>query len=68
MPPKADGQDRIYTHGEKEAAAYADRMKNGIDVNINTVAEMIEMAKFLGMDSEKYLGRSAISGLESSYQ
>lgn len=66
--PKADGQARIYTHGEKEAAAYADRMKNGIDVNINTVAEMIEMAKFLGMDSEKYLGRSEIAGLESSYQ
>ncbi|MBO5726251.1 MAG: Ldh family oxidoreductase, partial [Clostridia bacterium] len=30
--PKADGQDRIYTHGEKEVFAYKDRMENGLDV------------------------------------
>ena len=66
--PKADGAVRIYTHGEKEVAAYADRMKNGIDVNINTVAEMVDMAKFLGMDAEKYLGKVDAAGQESSYQ
>ena len=66
--PKADGQTRIYTHGEKEVAAYADRMENGIDVNINTVAEMVDMAKFLCMDSEKYLGKVDVAGLESSYK
>lgn len=66
--PKADGQARIYTHGEKEAAAYDQRMKQGIDVNVNTVAEMIDMARFLGMDSERYLGKLEISGLESSYK
>lgn len=66
--PKADGQHRIYTHGEKEVFAYEDRMKNGIDVNINTVAEMADMARFLGMDSEKYLGKVDAAGLESSYK
>ena len=43
-------------------------MKNGIDVNINTVAEMIDMAKYLGMDAEKYLGKVETTGLESSYK
>ena len=66
--PKADGATRIYTHGEKEVAAYADRMQNGIDVNINTVAERVDMAKFLGMDAEKYLGKVDVAGLESSYK
>ena len=66
--PKADGQTRIYTHGEKEAFAYQDRMGNGIDVNINTVAEMADMASYLGMDVEKYLGKVDVHGLESSYQ
>ena len=66
--PKADGQTRIYTHGEKEVAAYSDHMANGIDVNINTVAEMADMAKYLGMDVEKYLGKVDVAGLESSYK
>ncbi len=35
-------QPRIYTHGEKEMEAVADRLKNGIPVNENTVKEMIE--------------------------
>lgn len=54
--PKADGQARIYTHGEKEVAAVADRKKNGIPVNENTVVEMIEFAKFVGIDPKKYFG------------
>lgn len=54
--PKAEGCERIYTHGEKEIFAYADRMKNGIDVNINTVVEMKNLCDYLGMDSVKYLG------------
>ena len=66
--PKADGQDRIYTHGEKEVFAYAERMRDGIDVNINTVAEMADMARYLDMDVEKYLGRVDVKGLESSYK
>ena len=54
--PKAEGQERIYTHGEKEVEAYADRMENGFDVNINTVVEMKNLCDFLGFDYKEYLG------------
>lgn len=54
--PKSEGQTRIYTHGEKEIFAKADRLKNGIDVNINTVAEMFEMCRYVGLDPTEYLG------------
>ena len=67
--PKADGQLRIYTHGEKEILAYADRMKNGINVNINTVAEMKNLCDYLGLDSVKYLGDVDLSSAkQSSYK
>ena len=67
--PKAEGQDRIYTHGEKEAFAYEDRLANGIDVNINTVAEMVDLCNYLGMDVREYLGEEAekITLKQSSY-
>ncbi len=67
--PKAEGQPRIYTHGEKEVFAYADRMKNGIQVNINTVAEMKNLCDYLQMDSVKYLGEVDFSSAkQSSYK
>ena len=53
---RADEQVPIYTHGEKECVAYEKRMKEGIDVNISTVAEMINICNYLGMDSVEYLG------------
>lgn len=67
--PKAEGADRIYTHGEKEIFAYADRMKNGIDVNINTVIEMMDFCKFVGLSTEEYLGNPDLSAAknDSSY-
>ncbi len=54
--PKSEGQTRIYTHGEKEIFAKADRLENGIDVNINTVAEMFDMCKYVGLNPADYLG------------
>ncbi len=68
--PKAEGQDRIYTHGEKEIEAMAERMKTGININVNTVAEMRDLAQFLGMDVVEYLGEEAltIKGKESLYK
>ena len=54
--PKADGQARIYTHGEKEIEAYRDRMEYGWEVNINTVLEMKNLCDDLGMDYKEYLG------------
>lgn len=58
--PKADGAARIYTHGEKEVYALRDRLENGIDVNINTVAEMVDLCNYLGMDVKEYLGDEAL--------
>ena len=67
--PRAEGQPRIYTHGEKEIEAYADRMKNGIDVHIHTVSEMRDLCDYLGMDSVRYLGNVDYSGAkQSSYR
>ncbi len=54
--PRAEGQERIYTHGEKEFFAVKDRMENGIAVNINTVAEMFDMCKYVGLNPVDYLG------------
>ncbi len=59
--PKREGAPRIYTHGEKEALAYADRLKNGIEVNIKTVAEMVDLCRYLNMDAGAYLGEAAAS-------
>ena len=59
---RADENIQIYTHGEKEVYAYEKVMKEGVDVNINTVAEMIDICNYLGMDSEKYVGKVDISG------
>ena len=57
--PKADGAERIYTHGEKEVYAYRDRMANGIDVDLRTVGEMIDLCHYLDMDVADYLGAEA---------
>ena len=67
--PKAEGADRIYTHGEKEIEAFSDRMKNGIDVNVNTVREMVELCAFAGLDVKEYLGDVDYlgGGSQSSY-
>lgn len=68
--PKALGQDRIYTHGEKEHFAYENRMKEGIPVNVNTVAEMKSFCEFANLDVAEYLGEEALQlkQKESSYK
>ena len=54
--PKAEGQRRIYTHGEKEVEAERRLMAEGIPVNDNTMVEVYEMCQYLGMDFSKYFG------------
>ena len=54
--PKADGQERIYTHGEKEVAAVKRIMENGIPVNDNTMVEVLDLCNYLGMDFGAYFG------------
>jgi LDH2 family malate/lactate/ureidoglycolate dehydrogenase len=57
--PKATGKARIYTHGEKEVIAQADRVANGIPVNVNTLKEMVDFAQFVGLDASQYFGDAA---------
>ena len=63
---RADENVPIYTHGEKEALSYARLMKEGIEVNVSTVAEMVNICNALGMDSEAYLGKVDLSGAKAS--
>lgn len=50
---KADGHDRIYTHGEKEMEAHKDRMENGILVNDATLEEIRKMCAALEINLPK---------------
>lgn len=54
--PKADGQDVIYTHGEKEVIALQRVDKEGVAVDVKTVIEMKQMSEYLGMDFKSYFG------------
>lgn len=54
--PKAEGQERIYTHGEKEVQAMEERRQNGIPVNENTMVEVFEFCRFAKINPEKYFG------------
>ena len=50
---KAEGQERIYIHGEKEAEARAKVLSDGVYLNDKTYAEMQMIAEFTG--SSQYL-------------
>lgn len=45
---KADGQDRIFIHGEKEAEARARVLEEGVYLNDKTYAEMQMIAEYTG--------------------
>jgi LDH2 family malate/lactate/ureidoglycolate dehydrogenase len=46
---KAEGQSRIYTHGEKEAELMARRINGQIPVNVKTLEEMMKIAEEQGI-------------------
>ena len=52
--PHADGAERIYTHGEKEVLAAADRRENGIPVNDGTMVELADLCDYLHLDFGSY--------------
>lgn len=66
--PKADGQERIYTHGEKELSGIKERMQNGIQVNDNTLLEMLEIADYLNIDFDSYFGDLGIRPKQEAYK
>ncbi|MBQ8509303.1 MAG: Ldh family oxidoreductase [Clostridia bacterium] len=59
---RADEEVPIYTHGEKELRSAEKRRREGIEVDISTVAEMINICRYLGMDSTAYFGEVDLSG------
>ena len=54
--PKAEGKERIYTHGEKEALAIERVAREGVAVDVKTVAEMKDMSDYLGLKFADYFG------------
>jgi len=50
--PKAEGQTRIYTHGEKEAESKKQKLTEGIPINERTLDEMRMIAKHHGIDPD----------------
>ena len=68
--PKAEGHDRIYTHGEKAALAIERAKEEGVPVDVKTVIEMKDMADYLKMDFEAYFGDLGIdfnTGYQASF-
>lgn len=53
--PKADGCDRIYTHGEKEVESAQRLQKAGIPVNDKTLKEMREIGASMGLRLEDFV-------------
>ena len=57
---KADGQQRIYTHGEKEAERMAERSLSGFPVNPKTRDEMRDIARARRIDINTYFGEGCL--------
>lgn len=64
--PVADGKLRIFTHGEKEQMAARKHLTEGIDVNINTLAEIKTIFDYLKIDSVPYIGDLDFTGTKKS--
>jgi len=52
--PKAEGKDRIYTHGEKEVFSEKKMREEGIPVNDNTMVELNNLCNYLQIDFGSY--------------
>ena len=63
---RADPNVPIYTHGEKEILAAEKHLREGIEVNINTVGEMKRLCEAVGMDPIEYLGDVDTTGTKAS--
>lgn len=59
--PVAEGAERIYTHGEKEAKAVEERTRTGIPVNDKTLDEFRNLCDYLNMDYDVYFGKKTIA-------
>lgn len=53
--PRAEGCERIYTHGEKEFESKTRMLKDGVPVNEKTLAELVQIGRALGLNPADYL-------------
>lgn len=51
---KADGHDRIYTHGEKEMESMKEKMETGIPASDKTIDELKAIGQHVGLRYEDY--------------
>ena len=51
---KADGQERIYTHGEKEMMSMEQKQRDGIPVSDKTVDELKMIGEYVGLAYSDY--------------
>ena len=63
---RADENTPVYTHGQKEAESMERRRKEGIAVDISTVAEMVGICRDLGIDPYQYFGKVDLSDAKKS--
>ena len=59
--PKADGQDRIYIHGEKEIESERRMRIDGVPINEKTYGELKMICETQGLDHAPYIGAEFIS-------
>ena len=52
---KADGHNRIYTHGEIETESMRENMKNGIPASEKTIEELISIGREMGLNYSDYV-------------
>lgn len=52
--PKADGHDRIFTHGEKEVESKAQKLRDGVPVNEKTLQELKDIGASQGLNFDDY--------------
>ena len=52
---KAEGHDRIYTHGEPEIESLREKEKHGIPTSDKTVEELIGIGRDLDLDYYDYI-------------
>lgn len=53
--PRAEGRERIYTHGEKEWESMERLKRDGIPVQEKTLQELRKIASGLSIDADRHL-------------
>lgn len=57
---RADENTPIYTHGEKEMLSLSHHQQHGVDVDLHTFAEMLNICDCLGINKEDYFDKELV--------